>query len=147
MAGQTPVIDNVVEKIKDNRPLVGAIIEGLRAAAQRSDTSMKPSDVAVVHEEVVEALARDPIVQSQTNAEPWYKNRVKIGLYFVGLGAVIKLLNPDLSVWWVEHQETITNIIIASGATVAAIGEWLSHWLAGIDWKRPWTIIGIGRQA
>lgn len=33
----------------------------------------------------------------------------------------------------------------AFGGGVAALGEWLAKWLAGIRWSRPWTIIGIGR--
>ena len=53
----TPIIDAAVEKFKENRPMVGAIVEGLRNAAANRNNSMKPEDVEVVANEVVATMA------------------------------------------------------------------------------------------
>lgn len=140
-----PIVEAVKERIRENHPIAAAVVEGVQRAAGRSDTALQPADVPRVVEEVQNAIARDPVATSAVGAEPWYQNRVKVGLYLVGAGAVAKLVSPELGDWFARNADTISTVIIAFGAIVAAIGEWLAHWLAGIRWSRPWTIFGIGR--
>lgn len=142
----TPIIDAAVEKFKENRPMVGAIVEGLRNAAANRNNSLKPEEVETVANEVVATMARDPIVQSQTNGEPWYKNRVRIGIILMAVSSGLKVFNIDLGME-AEDQKLIEDIIFLGGGTIAAIGEWLSRRLSHIDWKRPWTIFGFGTQS
>lgn len=141
-----PIINAMIERLKENRPLVGAIVEGIQAAAARKDTKIEPSDVDAVTEEVLTSMAANPVVQSQTNSEPWFANRVKVGLAITGASALLKAFDIDIGLSD-EDMDLWTNIIMGGGLGIAALGEWLSRRLAAIDWKRPWTIIGIGRKA
>lgn len=143
MAG--PIIEKIRERVRQNHPIAAAVADGVRAAAARRDTAVEPADVPAVVEAVQEAIAKNPVAAAQVSAEPWWENRVKVGLYVVGFGAILKLINADASSWWEENKDTVTTIVISFGAVIAAIGEWLARWLAGIDWRRPWTLIGIGR--
>lgn len=144
---ERPIVAAAIDKLKENRPLAAAIAEGVVAAAGRDDTKVVKADVPKVVEAVQQAMAENPVVRSQQSAEPWYQNRVKVGLYFIGAGALLKMISPDLGEWWEQNEELLTTVIMAFGGVVAAIGEWAAKWLAGIDWKRPWTILGIGRVA
>lgn len=140
-----PVVEAMKNRISRNHPVAAAILEGVQQAAGRQDTALEPADVPRVVEEVTEAIARSPVAASAMSAEPWWQNRVKVGLYVVGLGAVLKLINTDASSWFEENKDTITTIVVSFGAVIAALGEWLAKWLSGIRWSRPWTIFGLGR--
>lgn len=146
-----PLVDAALDRLQRNRPIVGAVatavVDGVRAAAQREDTNLTEEDVPVVAEQVQRAIADNPVARSQTSNEPWWQNRVRVGLAVVGLGALLKIVKPDFGPWWDQNQELITTAVVGLGGGVAAIGEWLAAWLAGIDWRRPWTILGIGRQS
>jgi hypothetical protein len=144
MAG--PIIDAVRARVRQNHPIAAAVADGVRTAAARNDTKVEEADVPAVVTAVQEAIARSPVAASAVGAEPAWQNRVKIGLYITGIGAALKLVgNEDAASWWEENKETLTTIIMIFGGLVAAIGEWGARWLAGVDWKRPWTLVGIVR--
>lgn len=144
-----PIIGALIDRFKQRRPVVGGIVDaltaGLETAADDPETGLRPADVPRVVATVREAIAENPVARSQTSNEPWWQNRVKVGLYVVGLGAVLSLIDAGAASWWNQNQDTITTITVIFGGGIAAIGEWAAAWLAGIDWKRPWTILGIGR--
>lgn len=140
-----PLISAIRARVCANHPLATAVADGVRAAALRPETGVQPEDVPAVVEAVQTAIAQSPVAAASIGAEPVWQNRVKIGLYVVGIGAALKLINADAASWWEENNETITTLIMCFGGLVAAIGEWASKWLAGVDWRRPWTLIGIGR--
>lgn len=142
---ERPVVQAALEKIKDNHPIVGALIQGAQATAQNPNTSTKPGDVPAAAADTLTAIVQDPVVRSQMGLEPWWQNRVKVGMYTMGFGMVLKLIKGSETTWWDDNHELITNIIVIFGGGIAAVGEWLSKYLSGIDWKRPLTIIGIGR--
>ncbi|MGD9739426.1 MAG: hypothetical protein AB7O56_09575 [Bauldia sp.] len=138
-------LDAVRERVRQNHPIAAALADGVRAAAARRDTAVEPADVPAVVEAVQDAIARDPVAAAQMSAEPAWQNRVKVGLYITGIGAVLKLLHTDAASWWEENRETLTTLVMVFGGLVAAIGEWASQWLAGIEWRRPWIVLGLGR--
>lgn len=142
MAG--PLINRVRERVRANHPLAAAVADGVRAAAERADTALQPADIPAVVEAVQTAIARDPVATSSVNAEPWWQNRVKVGLVIAALGLVLNRMGIDLGLS-PEDKELVTTLIVAFGGGLAALGEWLAKWLAGIDWRRPWTLFGIGR--
>lgn len=138
------VRQRIRERVQENFPLATAIANGVQAAADRHETAIQPADVPAVVREVQDAIAEHPVAAAVVSAEPWYKNRVKVGLVIAGAGLVFNRLGWDLGLSDAD-KELITTIVIAFGGGVAALGEWLAKWLAGIRWSRPWTIIGIGR--
>ena len=138
-------IDAIRERVRQNHPIAAAVADGVRAAAARRDTAVEAADVPAVVEAVQEAIARDPVAAAQMSAEPAWQNRVKVGLYITGIGALLKLIDADAASWWEENKETLTTVIMVFGGLVAAIGEWASQWLDGIEWRRPWTVLGLGR--
>lgn len=140
-----PLRDAIRARVKQNHPIAAAVAAGVRAAAARRDTATKEADVPVLVDAVQEAIASDPVAAAQMSAEPAWQNRVKVGLYIIGIGAVLKLVNAEAASWWEENKETLTTIVMVFGGLIAAIGEWASRWLAGISWRRPWTLLGIGR--
>lgn len=142
MAG--PIINRVRERVRNNHPLAAAVADGVRAAAARSDTALQPADVPAVVEAVQTAIARDPVATAAVNAEPWWQNRVKVGLVIAATGLLLARMGIDLGLS-PEDKELVTTLIVAFGGGLAAVGEWLARWLAGIDWRRPWTLFGIGR--
>lgn len=143
--GERPVRAAVVDAVRENYPLASAIAEGVWQAANLPDTNLAKADIPVVVDRVQQAIAKDPVARSVVGAEPFWENRVKIGLYMVGIGAALKLIDTDAASWWEENKETLTTIIMVFGGGVAAIGEWMAHWLAGVNWKKPWTLFGLGR--
>lgn len=143
MAG--PVITRIRERVRANHPLATALADGVRAAAARADTALQEADIPAVIEAVQTAIASNPTATASVNAERTIENRVRLGLIVVGIGAAVKFVKPELGEWFDQNIDLITTILIGLGATVAAIGEWSSKWLAGVNWRRPWTLLGIGR--
>lgn len=142
-----PVIaGRLEERFGVNHPVMAAFVGGLQESAERQDTKIVEADLPKIMENVGTAIASSGPAVSQISGEPWYENRVKVGLYIAGFGMVLKLIGIDSDWLTPERVDLITNIIIIFGAGIASVGEWLSKYLAGIDWKRPWTIFGIGRN-
>lgn len=127
-------------------PLMTAMRAGLDRMAAAKGVPIEKAAVEPIMESIREEIAARPVATAAAGAEPWYQNRVKVGLYVVGFGAMAKLLSPELGGWFRDNAETLSTIIISFGAVIAAVGEWFAHYLAGIVWTRPWTIIGIGRN-
>lgn len=137
------VRERLREKVREriiNSPLGAAITAGVAVAARNPATDITREDVPKVVREITDTIAtRAP---EQVNAEPWYQNRVKVGLYLMGFGALLKVFGIDFGLTD-EDFANLTTAIVAFGAVIAAIGEWFARILSGIRWTSPLTI-GIG---
>ncbi len=94
------------------------------------DTLLKP-DVPVENskaEKVAAEITREiraeikPVVENATNAEPWYRSRIYIGLIAAGLGAIAQQFGVQVSG---EDIQLVTNSIpeiVQAIGTLAEIG-------------------------
>jgi hypothetical protein len=82
----TPVIDAVVNRIRAERPVVAAVIDGMRNAAADPGTSITPVQVeARSAEHIAEAVA--PLIVNANNDEPVNASRVVTGTVWVLVSA------------------------------------------------------------
>lgn len=94
-----PFIQGVINRIKADRPLVGAIIAGVQEVAQRKTTSVTVDDIPHVVEAVIERMAATPEVVNSMNNEPPSQSRVVSGSAWAiigGLGMLFTQLGPML---------------------------------------------------
>jgi len=148
MAGR--IIDAARDRFRENRPLAAAVVEGLRNAASNPDNALTARDVPAVAEAVEDAIARDPLVRNATNQEPLRNSRTFMGnvIAFVSwLLLVLQFLNGDRS--GAENiilnaPEILAMIGAVSGHAIGAVGRTVRN-LPPIDWRRPWTALGLGR--
>jgi hypothetical protein len=93
-----PVIDAVVNRIRAKRPVVAAVIDGMRNAAADPGTSIQPQQVeARSAEHIAEAVA--PLIVNANNDEPVNASRVVTGSTYAvlgGLGMLFTQLGPML---------------------------------------------------
>jgi hypothetical protein len=143
-----PVVDALAARLEENHPLAGAILQGARNAAARKDTEIVAADAPAVAVAVAAAIDANPVAMNSANREPWWQSRIKLGLALdvavIALGGVLRLFGVD----WAptaEDRLAITEIAMVLGTGVATIGRYKSG-LAPIDWRRPWTIFGLGKQ-
>lgn len=94
-----PLFQIALQRFKENRPLVAAIVEGAQAVAARTETSIKAEDVPAVVEAVIERMAAAPAVVNAMNSEPASQSRVVSGGVWAavgGLGVLMSQLGPML---------------------------------------------------
>lgn len=132
-----------------NRPAVreaaGVLVDVVadRIKARRAD-AVPPStgERTAMVEQAATQIAASPQLTNALNAEPFWQSRVIVGLTtaFVGFGL-------DRVEWGDTENFILTNIglfLEGFGLLVGAIGRTVKG-LAPIDWRKPWTILGIGR--
>jgi len=94
-----PIIEAAVDRILEDRPIVAAVVEGLRNAAGNPNNTLAERDIPVVAAAVQDAIARDPVAQNAMNAEPPSASRVVTGsvvAVVTGLGTLLTQLGPML---------------------------------------------------
>lgn len=141
-----PIIEAAVDRILEDRPIVAAVVEGLRNAAGNPNNALTQADVPVVAAAVEDAIARDPVVQNATNQEPWWKSRIWVGLITAAFGVLL----ARLDIQFTANEQALLNQITpyvpqVLGLAIAAVGRSVGNRRGPIVWWRPWTILGIGR--
>jgi hypothetical protein len=139
-----PIIEAAIDRVRENRPIVAAVVEGLRNAAANPNTALTPQDVPAVAAAVEDAIARDPVVQNATNQEPWWQSRIKIGTLILAVTMVARWFGYELPAVSEADMDIIYNVLATFGGGVVGIGRWVSN-LKPVNWRRPWTLLGIGR--
>lgn len=135
MAG--PIIEAARARFRENRPIVAAVVEGLRNAAGNPNNALTPADVPVVAAAVQDAIARDPVVQNAMNAEPATQSRVVTGTvpavvaslstFFMGLSVLLGALGPTLALTgpakWLGIVVTLSGGVGSTGGIFALFGR------------------------
>lgn len=91
-----------------------------------------------------EALADNPVLQSRLDGEKWWQNRLYVGPLAILAGWLLDLFGLRVTV----TPEMIVGagpVLELLGLAIAGAGAALAKSLPPIDWKRPWTALGIGR--
>ena len=141
-----PVVEAAVERFRENRPIVAAVVEGLRNAAINPNNTLAERDIPIVAAAVQDAMARDPVVQNATNQEAWWKSRVWVGIITAAFGVVL----ARLQIQFTPNEQALVNQITPYvpqilGLAIAAVGRSVGNRPGPNVWWRPWTLLGIGR--
>lgn len=83
-----------------------------------------------------ERMSGDPVVVNETSSEPWWQSRIYVGAITLIVGMLIDVTPADLDI--------VATAAEGVGALVVLIGRSVKN-KGPIDWKRPWTLLGIGR--
>ena len=139
-----PVVEAAVERFRENRPIVAAVVEGLRNAAINPNNTLAERDIPIVAAAVQDAMARDPVVQNATNQEAWWKSRVWVGIITAAFGVVL----ARLQIQFTPNEQALVNQITPYvpqilGLAIAAVGRSVGNRRGPIQWLKPWTILGI----
>jgi len=132
------------ERFRANHPIAAAVVAGVAEAARQPGNALRPQDAPAAAAAVQDAIARDPVAQNALNTEPWWQSRIYIGLLFTALTMVLRWFGVDVEVSTAD-QATIMQILPVLGLAVATIGRGVKG-LAPVDWRRPWTLFGLGRD-
>lgn len=93
----------------------------------RHDVPVPQEEVAQVTDKVINAIAKQPVVQHLTNNEPWYKSRVTLGAMMAALSGILGLLGHSFPA---EVQGQIIDFVIAAlplvGGLFALYGRWVA---------------------
>jgi hypothetical protein len=90
-----PVIDAVVNRIRAKRPVVAAVIDGMRNAAADPGTSIQPTQVeARSAEHIAEAVA--PLIVNANNDEPKNASRVISGSTVAAVSGFMVAIGPAI---------------------------------------------------
>jgi hypothetical protein len=136
-----PVLANRPVIRKAARAAVEAVVDAVRERRQGPVT-------AAVNEATVTAaannIAEQPALVNALNAEPWWESRIKLGTLVLAVTMVARWIGVELPAISDADMEIIYNVLITFGGGLAAIGRWVGN-LKPINWRRPWTLFGIGR--
>jgi len=141
-----PLATAARNRFKANHPIAAAVVEGVRDAAGNPNNAMTAADVPAVAAAVQDAMARDPVVQNATNQEPWWKSRIWVGIITAAFGVVL----ARLQIQFTANEQALINQVTpyvpqVLGLAIATVGRAVGNRKGPISWKRPWTILGIGR--
>lgn len=128
-----PVIRNAA------RAAVEAVAETVRA--QRQAPSVIGPDAI---DAAAERIAAQPVLVNALNAEPWWQSRIKIGTLILAVTMVARWFGYELPAVSDADMDIIYNVLATFGGGIVGIGRWVSN-LKPINWRRPWTLLGIGR--
>lgn len=137
-----------------NRPVIRATAAAAVQAAvsavreQRNAPRGTPppppvADAATV-QATAERIAAQPVLVNALNAEPWWQSRIKIGTLILAVTMVARWFGYELPAVSDGDMDIIYNVLTTFGGGIAGIGRWARN-LPPINWRRPWTILGIGR--
>lgn len=144
MAG--PLITAARNRLAANHPIAAAVAQGVRNAAARPDTATTASDETAVTAEVTAAMAASPVVQNAMNQEPWWKSRIWVGLITSAFGVLLARLNVQFTANEQAFINQITPYVPQGlGLAIAAVGRAVGGRKGPINWRHPWTILGVGR--
>lgn len=141
----------LLDRAAENHPRIAAIIErGQQAAVDNPATDTKAVDPAVTSAVTAEIA---PILANAQNKERWWESRVKVGLLIWLAQFVLGIFGLDLTIS-VEQQDMLFKVVQAFGGDangiiggvglgIAALGRWLKN-RPPINWRHPWTLLGIG---
>lgn len=146
MARRLERLRDRVDQIRDN-PVVKVAVDAMaREMAARRGVTLTAGEQAQMATSVATAVVNDPVAQSQTDSEPWYQNRIKVGGLITALATILRTFNFDIDQRWIDLALQLGPDVFAGlGLWMAGAGTALAHRLAPIDWRRPWTVLGIGR--
>lgn len=136
-----PIIDAVKARIRENRPIAAAVVDGLTNAVRDQNSSVETVDDATVAS-VTAAVA--PIVANARNEEPWWQSRIKIGTLVIAVTMVARWFGVEIPAVPDADMDIIYNVLTTFGGGVVGLGRWLKN-RPPISWRRPWTLFGIGR--
>ena len=136
-----PVISGQLEeRFGRNHPVMAAVVAGLQGAADDDSSPVTEADVPRLVSAISAAIESSGPAVSQLDAERWWQNRILVG----GIIYAVGLIFPDIQLN-ADQVVAAGPVFEAAGVALAGAGTLLTKWLAPIDWKRPWTIFGIGR--
>ena len=124
-------VEAVVDSVRDRR-IDGAPVSRPAAA----------TDAAV--QATAERIASQPVLVNALNAEPWWQSRIKIGTLILAVTMVARWFGYELPAVSDADMDVIYNVLATFGGGLAGIGRWVSN-LKPVNWRRPWTLLGIGR--
>lgn len=137
-----------------NRPVIRATAAAAVQAAvsavreQRSAglaTPLPPIEAdATTIQATAERIAAQPTLVNAMNAEPWWQSRVKIGTLILGITMVARWFGYELPAVSDGDMDIIYNVLTTFGGGIAGIGRWARN-LPPINWRKPWTLLAIGR--
>lgn len=128
------------------RAAVEAVVDSVRE--QRNAPRGTPPSAPVVDSATVQAtaerMAAQPVLVNAMNAEPWWQSRIKIGTLVLAVTMVARWAGYELPAVSDADMDIIYNVLATFGGGIVGIGRWVSN-LKPINWRRPWTLLGIGR--
>jgi hypothetical protein len=137
-----------------NRPVIRATAAAAVQAAvaavreQRSTGRAAPMPPVEANSTVVQAtaerIAAQPALVNAMNAEPWWQSRIKIGTLILAVTMIGRWVGVELPAVSDADMDIIYNVLTTFGGGIAGIGRWVQN-LRPINWRRPWTLLGIGR--
>lgn len=130
-----------------NRPVIRqaarAAVEAVAATVR--DQRQAPSGIGPdAVDAAAERIAAQPTLVNAMNAEPWWQSRVKIGTLILAVTMVARWFGYELPAVSDGDMDIIYNVLTTFGGGIAGIGRWARN-LPPINWRKPWTILGIGR--
>lgn len=104
------------------------------------------AEIELVADRLERRVSEDPVLRSQNDLEPWWQNRIKIGGLITAVGSILQIVGVDVPQRWLDIVLQVgPDLGLVLGLGVAGIGQFASDRLAPVDWRRPWTLFGIGR--
>jgi hypothetical protein len=86
---------------------------------------LREKDVPVTREELRPVVAKalneagtDPVVENETNQEPWYKSRVKLGLLLAGVTYILQFFGFELPT---EFAQSVVDTVLQGGTLVGIV--------------------------
>lgn len=142
MAG--PLITAARNRIRRNHPIAAAAVDVARDIVADPSTSATVADGPAIAAAVENRVG--PILDNATNQEPWWKSRIWVGLITTGVGLLLTRLDIQLTTAERTFLDQLLPYLPAGvGMAIAAVGRAVGSRKGPIDWRRPWTIFGIGR--
>jgi hypothetical protein len=132
-----PVIRNAA------KAAVQAVVETVQERRRGNAPVVTPAAQEAAVAATAERIAASPTLVNAMNAEPWWQSRVKVGLIIMFVGWIAGRFGWDLNINEAD-KELITNMVMVFGGGIAGVGRWVQN-LPPINWRRPWTLLGIGR--
>lgn len=129
------------------REVAGIVVdiaaERIRKGHAADGIAPSAGERAAMKDQAAAQIAADPVLQNAMNVEPFWQSRVIVGLAtaFAGFALARFDVAGDTRNFVLENMPLLLE---ALGMLVAAVGRTVKG-LKPIDWKRPWTIFGIGR--
>ncbi len=124
---------------------VQAAVAAVREQRLNSPNVSPPAEVTpAVVQAAAERIAAQPALVNAMNAEPWWKSRIKIGTLILAATMVARWLGYELPAVSDADMDIIYNVLSTFGGGLVGVGRWVRN-LPPINWRKPWTLLGIGR--
>lgn len=135
-----------------NRPVLldaaSRALDAIERIRTRRQNAGDP-EVVVSQSDLADELGQDPVAVNNLSAEPLRASRTAVGGGLSGAGWIVlagQIVNAIATgdVLAIDADLVAGAVMVGLGSLVTLIGRTKSG-LAPINWRRPWTLLGIGR--